>query len=675
MKKISLMFLALAAALPILVACQGSSQPSSAASQPSGKALVTPADDYATPFDAPAFGKAAEGGVYMEPLCWWTGMKLPLQLMAHADGIGSCDVRIEGSKAVRVKAVHKADSPNYLFIDVEIGASAKPGTVEVVFSRDGQEVARQPYPLYARAEGSANRVGFTTADMIYLIMPDRFANGDPSNDASPLCPEGPNRGDSFGRHGGDIQGIIDHLDYLDQLGVTAIWCTPLTFDNERHASFHGYAASDYVHIDPRYGTNPLFKSYVKACHQRGIKVITDFVPNHCGAQHWWMRDLPFNDWVHQFPSYTRSLFNFAPNMDINASKKDLYYQESGWFAPSMPDMNLDNPYVLRYFQQVAIWWVEWSGLDGIRIDTYPYNEKVPASQLCQAVMDEYPNLNIVGECWTQSVPQLAYWQGGNPNADGFDSHLPSIMDFPLRDAIVSSIPAGRGRGGNLTRIYEALSHDFAYHDLSHMMIFAANHDTERIGSIVHADPNRMKMITVLLATLRGIPQTYYGDEQMFLNSDDRGDSAWRREFSGGWEGDSINLFTAEGRSAEQNELLDFNSRLWQWRKTAEVIHRGRTLHFVPRDNTYGYFRYLTADNDNAPDARIGKAVFVFINNSDADRQLPWSYYDEFTPRLSPLAGDNPVKAAKGTDVLTGQAVILSDTTVVPAGGTLVVEFK
>ena len=672
MKKNSFLLLAFAAVLPVIVACQGNAGSSSPAAGKTGKTFVTPADDYATPFDAPAFGKAAEGGVYLEPLCWWVGMKQPLQLMAHADGIGDCDVRIEGVRGVKVKTVHKADSPNYLFVDVDIAASAKAGTAEVVFSRGGKEVARQPYPLFARAQGSADRVGFTTADMIYLIMPDRFANGDPSNDSSPLCPEGPNRSNSFGRHGGDLQGIINHLDYLEQLGVTAIWCTPLTLDNERRTSFHGYAASDYVHIDPRYGTNALFKSYVAACHQHGIKVVTDFVPNHCGAQHWWMRDLPFTDWVHQFPSYTRSLFNFAPNMDVNGSKKDLYYQESGWFAPSMPDMNLDNPFVLRYFQQVAIWWVEWSGLDGIRIDTYPYNEKVPASLLCKAVMDEFPYLNIVGECWTQSVPQLAYWQGGNPNSDGFDSHLPSIMDFPLRDAIVNGIPARRG--GGMNRIFEALSHDFAYHDLSHMMIFAANHDTERIGSIVGADIRRMKMITALLATLRGIPQTYYGDEQMFLSTNDSGDSAWRCEFPGGWEGDSINLFTAEGRSAEQNELFDYNRRLWQWRKNAEVIHRGRTLHFIPRDNAYGYFRYLTAGDDNAPDARVSKAVFVFINNSDTDRQLPWSYYDEFTPRLAPLAGDNPAAAAKGTDVLTGQAVTLSDTTVVPAGGTLVVEF-
>lgn len=643
--------------------------------------------DYAIPSDLPALG-TAEQGVYLEPLCWWVGMNTPLQLMAHADDIGLCDVRTEGSRHVRVKSVHKADSPNYLFIDVEIDSKAKPTDIELVFSREGKEVCRQRYSLYARAEGSALRQGFSTADLVYLIMPDRFANGDPGNDNSPMAEERADRSNSFGRHGGDLQGIIDHLDYLDTLGVTAIWCTPLTFDNEPRASFHGYAASDYVHIDPRYGSNSIFKKYVEACHSKGIKVIMDFVPNHCGARHWWMNDLPFTDWIHQFPTYTKSNFCFSPNMDVNASRKDLFYQESGWFDRAMPDMNLDNPFVLHYFQQVAIWWVEWSGLDGIRIDTYPYNEKVPASQLCKAITDEYPSLNIVGECWTLSVPQLAYWQGGNPNADGFDSHLPSIMDFPLREALVRGIPENNpGWGEGLTRVYDALSHDFAFHDLSHMLIFAANHDTERLGSIVHGSADRMKMITALLATMRGIPQIYYGDEQMFLSTDDAGDSAWRREFSGGWEGDAANLFSPEGRSPEQEDLYRYNSRLWQWRKTSEAVQMGKTLHFLTRDNTYAFFRYIPDERDADLTGAEGKhpvksAVFVYANNSSVDKTLPWSYYDEFTSRLpdgcavSTLSQeDRPTACARGTDVASGLPVVVSDNTLVPAGKTLVVEFK
>ena len=625
----------------------------------------------------------------VEPLCWWTGMKQPLQLLVHADGIGACDVSVKGLDGVSVTAVHKADSPNYLFVDLAIDATASAGTFDLLFTSPSG-TWRYPYTLYERAEGSALRQGFSTADMIYLIMPDRFANGDPTNDATPSTIEGPNRKDSFGRHGGDIQGIIDHLDYLSNLGVTAIWCTPLTLDNERHASFHGYACSDYYHIDPRYGTNDLYREYVSRCHALGIKVITDFVPNHCGAAHWWMKDLPFTDWVHQFPEYTGTNICFSTNMDPNASTKDLYYQESGWFAPSMPDMNLDNPFVLQYFQQLAIWWVEWSGLDGIRIDTYPYNEKVPGSRLCQAIMDEYPGLNIVGECWTQSVPQLAYWQGGAANEDGFDSHLPSIMDFPLRDALIRAMREDKpGWGEGMTRIYDALSHDFAYHDLSHMMIFAANHDTERVGDVCGQSVGKMKILTTLLATLRGIPQTYFGDEQMFVATKDRGDSAWRREFSGGWAGDDVNLFTAEGRNAEQNDLYDFNCRLWQWRKTSAAVQQGRTLHFLSRDNTYAYFRYLPTAETNSPspensqsstlnsqlkdnsqssilNSPVKEAVFVYINNTNKDRQIPWSYYDEITPRLSSLTA---------TDVFTGNPVTLSDGTVVPAGTALLIDFR
>lgn len=598
----------------------------------------------------------------VEPLCWWTGMKQPLQLLVHADGIGACDVSVKGLDGVSVTAVHKADSPNYLFVDLAIEATASAGTFDLLFTSPSG-TWRYPYTLHQRAEGSAQRQGFSTADMIYLIMPDRFANGDPTNDATPFTAEGPNRQDSFGRHGGDIQGIIDHLDYLSQLGVTAIWCTPLTLDNERRGSFHGYACSDYYHIDPRYGTNDLYRDYVSRCHALGIKVITDFVPNHCGAAHWWMSDLPFTDWVHQFPNYTRTNGNFATHMDPNAYHKDLYNMESGWFAPSMPDMNLDNPFVLRYFQQLAIWWVEWSGLDGIRIDTYPYNEKVPASQLCQAIMDEFPHLNIVGECWTLNIPQLAYWQGGAANADGFDSHLPTIMDFPLRDALLRAMRDDNPRSDGVSRLYDALSNDFAYHDLSHMMIFAANHDTERISDVCGGSVAKMKILTTLLATLRGIPQTYFGDEQLFRATADRGDSAWRREFTGGWAGDSLNLFTPEGRNAEQRELYDFNCRLWQWRKTTPAIHQGRTLHFMARDNTYAYFRYLpTAD---AEDTVCG-AVFVYVNNSSRDHRIPWSYYDEFTPRLAGLTA---------TDALTGAPVTLTDDTTVPAGTALIVDFR
>lgn len=688
----------------IFVSC-GSKQDASVVNVESADSSTVDTADVISQSSAPYLSvSGGEGVTRVEPLCWWTGMNFPLQLLVQGNGIGAYNVSVRGHRGVKIKDVHKADSPNYLFIDISIAENTSPGTFELVFKK-GKSTITYPYELHKRAKGSCDREGFTTADMIYLIMPDRFANGDPSNDTDTtgVAIEACNRNDSFGRHGGDIQGIIDHLDYISRLGATAIWCTPLTFDNEEQASFHGYSCADYYHIDPRYGTNDLFRQYVDSCHAHGIKVISDFVPNHCGTSHWWMKDLPFEDWIHQFPEYTHTNTCFSTPMDPNASQKDLFYQVSGWFYTKMADLNLDNSFVLHYFQQLAIWWIEWSGIDGIRIDTYPFSEKMPSSNLCKAVMDEYPNFNIVGECATLSVPQLAYWQGGNVNADGFDSHLPSIMDFPLREAIIRAMREDIPLWDNgMNRVYDALSHDFAYHDLSHLMIFAANHDTERLGDVVGGNVGKMKNVTALLATIRGIPQTYYGDELMFRATNDMGDSAWRREFPGGWKGDKTDLFEAEGRNEIQNELYEYNCRLWQWRKTSRAVQEGKTLHFLTRDNTYAYFRYIDSAKDDSHQRKKGKgyslitdAVFVYINNTSEEKRIPWDYYDEITPRLAAAstslstassftanisaarATSSAIAATEvtGIDVSTGHSITLSSATIVPAHSALVVDLS
>ena len=590
----------------------------------------------------------------VEPLSWWVGMRTPLQLMIHGDSISACEVRIEGPQGVRVADTHKADSPHYLFVDVEVAASAAPGTRYLVFSRGG-ETFKVPYEFAARREGSAARESFTTADMIYLLMPDRFADGDPSIDSTPDTAEGADRRAFFGRHGGDLQGMIDHLDYIADLGATAVWSTPLLLDNEPAASYHGYACADYYRIDPRFGTNDLYRAYVAAAHSRGLKVIMDIVTNHCGAAHWWMRDLPFEDWVHRFPEYTQTNNLFSTNMDPNASQYDLRVQEGGWFDRMMPDMNLDNEFLLRYFQQWAVWWIEFADLDGLRVDTYPYNEKQPMSAWCAAVLREYPDLNIVGECWTSDVPQLAYWQGGNPNRDGFDSHLPSIMDFPLREAICAALPSDSLRWGEgMIRVYNALSDDFVYHDLSRMMIFTGNHDTERVADLVRGDVGRAKIAMTLLATLRGIPQIFAGDELLFRSADrSQGHGGLRVDFPGGWVGDRVDLFDPAQRQGRAGELFDHTRRLFSWRKTKPVIHSGRTLHFASRDNTYAYFRYDDTD-----------AVFVFVNNSRGRKHVPWSHYAEIVQTLAP----------EGRDVLSGRLVAVSDSTLVAPRSALVVEF-
>ena len=592
---------------------------------------------------------------HVEPLSWWVGMTTPLQLMINGEGVSEYDVQIlPAGQGVEVTAVHKADSPNYLFVDVKIEDDAKAGVYTLRF-KSGNRRVDYNYTIAEREEGSRERRSFTTADFVYLIMPDRFANGDASNDNTKDTAEKVDRSQSGRRHGGDIQGVIDHLDYIADLGATAIWSTPMLLDDENGASYHGYSCSDYYRIDPRYGTNELFCTYVEECHKRDLKVIMDIVPNHSSTSHWWYSDQPFEDWTHKWDSYTQSNWTFSTNMDFNASKSDLYQMESGWFDRSMADMNLDNEFLLNYFKQWAVWWIEYSGLDGFRVDTYPYNEKMPMSRWCEAVMAEYPNFNIVGEVWTSSIPQLAYWQGGNANKDGFDSHLKSIMDFPLHDAIRSAMTESGncGWGQGMTRVYDVVSHDFVYHDLQNMMIMAANHDTDRIGDVCEGDARRMKIVATLLCTMRGMPQMLYGDELMFRSTDrSKGHPTLRVDFPGGWEGDPVNLFDRSQHTGAQREVFDYTRQLMNWRKSKEVIHTGRTLHFIDRDNTYAFFRY----NDS-------EAVFVYINNSDHTREIPWQRYSEITEGI-----------ATGRDVITGEVVEMSGRRVAPMS-VLVVEFR
>ena len=600
----------------------------------------------------------------VEPPCWWAGMKTELQLLVQGPAISDYDVRIFGD--AEVTGVHKAESPNYLFVDVKVGG---PGTCWIVFVKDGQYAFKVPYEIGERREGSAERKSFSSADMIYLIMPDRFANGDPSNDNTPDTDDKVDRERLTGRHGGDIKGIIDHLDYIADLGATAIWNTPLLEDNEPRESYHGYACSDYYRIDPRFGDNALYCELVKQAHSRGIKMIMDIVTNHCGSAHWWMKDLPFQDWIHQWPEYTHSNCNFAMQNDPNSATIDQINMQSGWFDTSMPDMNLDNPYLLQYFKQWAVWWIEYADLDGLRVDTYPYNEKVPMSQWCAAVRKEYPGINIVGEVWTNNIAQLAYWQDGAMNRDGFNSNLPSIMDFPLHSAFCQGLNSDyENWDEGITKVFDAIANDAFYADPKNILVFCSNHDTDRIGDVLRRDPDRMKMVLALTATLRGIPQIFSGDEQMFTPSSyAHHDGGLRVDFPGGWEGDRFDLFTEEGRAAcdvdfdgsplregVRAEVFDYARRLFTWRKGATAVHDGQTLHFLRRDNTYSYFRY-TDD----------KVVFVFANNCPFHVAVPWASYAEFT---------SPRKLSAGTDVMTGEKVDFGSEVLVGPRQVLIVEF-
>lgn len=617
---------------------------------------------------------------HVEPPSWWVGMKLPLQLLINGEDISSYDVSIKGGDGVKVTGIHKAESPNYLFVDVEIPQNAKPGTYELVFTKDGKSF-EYPYSIEARRPNSSNRESFTTADLIYLIMPDRFANGNPDNDNTDDTAEKANRESLGGRHGGDIQGIIDHLDYISDLGVTAIWNTPLLLDDDTRGSYHGYAASDYYKIDPRFGDNELYKEFVAKAHEKGLKVIMDVVTNHSGTHtHWWSQDLPFQDWINQFPEYTGSNHANSALLDPNASELDARLADSGWFTPGMADMNLDNPFLLQYFKQWALWWIEYADLDGYRVDTYWYNEKVPMSEWNLAITDEYPNFNIVGETWISQIPAIAYWQKDNNNHDGFNSNLPSVMDFPLMHAANAAFgkPHDNGdenqepkrrRGNNGARgLYEVISQDYIYPNTNNLLVFTSNHDTDRVGDIVGKDPDRFKAFMTLFATVRGIPQIFSGDEMMFSSVDPKtGHPGLRVDFPGGWDGDSFDFFTEEGREAAdidfngqpidkglRQELYDFSRNLFQWRKNAEVIHNGKTKHFIPTNEGYGFFRY----NDN-------DTVFVFINTSPTETiNVPWSHYAEISDGLG-----------EGKNILTGENIIISDETQVAPMQSLIIEYK
>lgn len=552
----------------------------------------------------------------VEPLSWWVGLETPLQLMFYGDNLRGAKVSCL-QEGMTVAAMHEADSPNYLFVDVQVAPGARPGVYDFEFVR-GKERWKQPYTLAARREGSAMRPSFTPADAVYLLMPDRFADGDASNNTVEGYPDKADRTDRNGRHGGDIQGMIDRLDYISGLGATALWSTPLLLDNEPRVSYHGYACADYYLIDPRYGTNELYRKMVAEAHDRGLKVIMDIVTNHCGTSHWWMSDLPFADWINRFDRFTRTNNAMLSPADPHASASDRDLFLRGWFDVSMPDMNLDNPFVLQYFKQWAVWWMEWAGLDGLRVDTHPYNSPGPMSQWVAALRREYPKINIVGECWYPTPAMLTYWEGAKTNADGFNSGLPSVMDFPLQMAVTQGLAKDNpGWGEGIRKVYDILAQDYIYAAPGTMMIMAGNHDTDRLFHTLGQNPRKVMLAYTLLATLRGVPQIYAGDELLFLGNHAGGDGGKRIDFPGGWKGDSVDLFTGAGRNADQRMVFDHISRILNWRKGASAIHDGRMLHYLPVNDVYVYFRW----NDR-------QRVMVIVNASAKEQVVDWGRFAE-----------------------------------------------
>ncbi|MFC5461439.1 glycoside hydrolase family 13 protein [Massilia niabensis] len=585
---------------------------------------------------------------HLEPPFWWTGMQHKgLQLMVHGAGIGKLEPRIE-YPGVRVVASTRVPNANYLFVDLEIGPDARPGKFDIVFTgADGTQ--RHPYELRARETGSANRQGFTSADAIYQIMPDRFANGDPSNDSLANMADKADRKAYGGRHGGDIEGVVQRLDYIAGLGFTQLWPTPLVENDMPAWSYHGYAATNHYKIDPRYGSNEDFVRLSREAKKRGIGLIQDVVLSHIGREHWWMKDMPTPDWINFGGKFVPTQHHRVAVQDKYAAKVDSRNFTAGWFVETMPDLNQTNPLVANYLIQNNIWWIEYAGLSGLRIDTYGYSDGAFLTQYTKRLMDEYPRLNMVGEEWSSLPPVVARWQRGKVNFDGYTSSLPSLMDFPLVEAMRSALSAS---GKGFTNVYETLSLDYLYPEPNNLVLFGGNHDMARMFSVAGADFDRYRMNLVFLMTMPRIPQFYTGDEILMTSpTKERDDGSYRIDFPGGWAGDKVNAFTGKGLSAQQRAAQELVRKLGTWRRGQPVIHTGKLMHFGPENNTWVYFRY----DDN-------KRVMVAMNNNAKEMALP-------TARFQEMLKGTP----SGVDFLTGKTVDLTRELRLAPKATVVIE--
>ncbi|MDE5875125.1 MAG: glycoside hydrolase family 13 protein, partial [Muribaculaceae bacterium] len=528
----------------------------------------------------------------IEPPYWWTGMKNDtLQIMLTGPGIARANASID-YKGVRMAEQISLDSPNYKLLYLVIGKDALPGTMEIILS-EGKKKSKIPYELKRRDSGMPDHGGFDARDVLYLLMPDRFAKG-AENDGNDLeFNPATDRTNPNARHGGDLKGIEQHLDYLDSLGVTALWFCPVLENDMPRGSYHGYATTDYYKIDPRFGSNAEYSELIEKAHDKGLKVVMDMIFNHCGSEHPWMKDKPAADWINHPDGDVMTNFRLTTVHDPYVSDYDLDHTVNGWFVASMPDLNQRNPHLMKYLIQNSIWWIESSKIDGIRMDTYPYADSKGMAEWNKAVLDEYPNFNIVGECWYDNEAGSAFWQKGN-KINPVNPELPTVMDFFFIQNGRKAFNSDTDPWGGLNMVYNHLSHDFLYSDPQKVLTFLDNHDSDRFLAELPEDLGRWKQAQAFLLTSRGIPQIYYGTELLMNGSKEVSDGLIRLDMPGGFPGDTTNAFTVEGRTPLQNEAWDFLSALLHWRRgeANEVIAKGRLKHFMPQNGLYVYTRTL-----------------------------------------------------------------------------------
>lgn len=577
----------------------------------------------------------------VEPPYWWTGMANDtLQIMLSGPRIGLTETSMRPYEGVSLIESVKLDSPNYLLLYLTVSDTAKPGVLDFTFS-DGKKKAALRYELKERSK-AVKAQGFDASDVLYLIMPDRFARAGATTDAE--ASRGleyaveVDRADLNARHGGNIAGMEQHLGYIDSLGVTAIWVNPVLENDMPGGSYHGYATTDYYRIDPRFGTNGQWRDFVGKAHDRGIKVVMDMIFNHSGSNHRWMKDMPSRDWYNFPDSAVTTNFRLSTLHDPYVSDYDKKRTVDGWFVTAMPDLNQRNPHLRRYLSQNSIWWIEDSGIDGIRMDTYPYADERAMASWIDDVMAEYPGFNIVGECWYGNEGGEAYWQRGskvNPNGD---PRLPTVMDFVLSIKARDAFKGQTDRLEGLNTIYDHLALDYLFPDPTHILTFLDNHDTDRFLLEEPDDLGWWKQAITFLLTSRGIPQIYYGTELLMNGTRAAGgDGNVRRDMPGGFPGDKTDAFTAAGRTDKQNEAFDFIQKLLQWRRGNEPIARGSLKHFMPENGLYVYQR------------RSGdKEVTVILNGNDS----PVTTTMERTLEILPYGSQR-------RDMLTGETITIS----------------
>jgi glycosidase len=579
-----------------------------------------------------------------------------LQLMVYGPEAGKLTYSV-AYPGVKLLKTHTVENPNYAFLDLTIAPTAKPGTLKLVGKR-GSQTLTQPFELRARDKAPKGQ-GVSDADFIYLAMPDRFANGDESNDKfADMADPNADRSNPFYRHGGDLAGAAKKLDYLKDLGVTAIWFTPVLENNQpltneggsMRSAYHGYGFTDHYAVDRRLGGNDAYKDFVKKAHAAGFKVVQDAVYNHVGINHWFLKDQPMKDWLHQWPTYTNTSYKYQPVTDPHGAESDRKVTVNGWFVPFLPDLNQSNPYVANFLIQHALWTVENFGVDAWRVDTYMYNDMPFMNNCNQALMDEYPKIHIFGESWVNNVVDQAYYTRNKIDFP-FKSNQPGGLDFVVFSAINDGLKTKSNDGVN--RFYEALAQDAVYVNPNKLVTFLDNHDTDRYLSMIGEDFDKYKIGLTWLLTTRGIPSMYYGTEILMKNFKDPSDAEVRRDFPGGFPGDKTNKFEAAGRTDRENEAFQHVRKLATYRRDTPALHSGKLMQFLPQDGTYVYFRY----DDK-------KTIMVATNTTDKDVNLDTS---RFVERMKGFT--------KARNILTDQT--LSDLTLIklPAKTATVLELN